>query len=1103
MNKTAWMILATLLVSNQGAAIAQPSHESINSDANSRNYPIGQDYSKLQVFIDSNGEIDFQSDTLERLFGNLYQAETLPIYKAFFLNNKNITVNDHNQLNALALEANQFNQNIQTLHNLNGAAKRFDLTNFNKAISVKYLNKVSGILDLISTSSQSKDYVSLAALIEPANAFTLQKAIINYNEEARSILGNASSIYVDPYTSQTNNVMSNYAANVLTSSDGISFGNIKPEMAPNSGSKVFVIRDDIYTFWNNSSALSYVLLNAINVNAQFEENYTITQRESVDPQLAAYVAGHDLPFSFVNEPLSAETHSAYYANIEKGNPHACADIEAFIKQGGDLYVYHDHTDYADGDYGALQGTCVPRLVAQYYDINLNTRRDTYAREYSVNLNTAPYTYAHGIQGQPDQQSPALGGSYDGEMYDANVMSGDKHQPIVSSLQLLVNAGIDDQLSSLQDAFLTAYREQNAQNYYLALIQIHKVLDNIAYVDPTLEHRGHNIHLTNNVFNYSLYEYSVNGGLSYQPMTSNTIRLHNQTYRPGDIRVKIKADYADLLGFGDGEVRFNSQIDYDPSTLPVIDFDNPIYVSADGNHKQYIGRTDGKGWDLVITGDGYLATDKALFDMHVKNALEAFLSYDNLLPHMALYNIHSVFVPSNERGADWTIEEGCHPVTFDNCQIATWAPSNNPEYKNDKDTVFDAGFYVGGAHSQARGLAVNDGLVKYHVETVVPQHDMILAMVNTNVYGGLGGNIPTANKMNPHVFVHELGHSFADLHDEYSDSGDIGPANFCDSNVCSDFNFVPWKHFLPGDVTIDTVCKETTASCPSGTAGWYEGGKYQPTGMWRSTDISIMRSNGYPFHAYNAERWANRLYQKAGYFSIISPQHASLNQSQMYVNFADQSNQVFAFNPSVEFHELNGSVERVQSFKWFINGVYQPQYDNAKTLQHGAYESGSYNVKLVAKDETGIIVIEEGTVSKFEWHVTNNSPYATATEYATTNEVKQVRAEVIVDQNGIRIEKVKPLSLETSLNDCSGKVFKGKTLTLSNDESRLTFCPYNVPYTHHRSALLEDKSTLDDSTYRFDIVLTEEMVDKTFTLEFSDNNQGRSLVSPVTVNFSQH
>jgi len=72
--------------------------------------------------------------------------------------------------------------------------------------------------------------------------------------------------------------------------------------------------------------------------------------------------------------------------------------------------------------------------------------------------------------------------------------------------------------------------------------------------------------------------------------------------------------------------------------------------------------------------------------------------------------------------------------------------------------------------------------------------------------------------------HEFGHSFGDLADEYVD----------EDTYCAIHNFEHW--FLPPVPRLNLRL--------SNPGGWFEGGRYVPTGIWRQWDNSIMNSDYY-------------------------------------------------------------------------------------------------------------------------------------------------------------------------------------------------------------------------------------------------------------------
>ena len=118
------------------------------------------------------------------------------------------------------------------------------------------------------------------------------------------------------------------------------------------------------------------------------------------------------------------------------------------------------------------------------------------------------------------------------------------------------------------------------------------------------------------------------------------------------------------------------------------------------------------------------------------------------------------------------------------------------------------------------------------------YEHIIILVNTNHYGG-GGIYNSYNLSYTHgdwfqpVVVHEFGHSFGGLGDEYP-YGDSDPMYFADTE--------PWepnlttKHDFKGKW--ENLVKE-------GKAGLVEGGGYLSKGVWRGFENCRMRTNKEP------------------------------------------------------------------------------------------------------------------------------------------------------------------------------------------------------------------------------------------------------------------
>lgn len=118
------------------------------------------------------------------------------------------------------------------------------------------------------------------------------------------------------------------------------------------------------------------------------------------------------------------------------------------------------------------------------------------------------------------------------------------------------------------------------------------------------------------------------------------------------------------------------------------------------------------------------------------------------------------------------------------------------------------------------------------------YEHIIILVNTDTYGG-GGiynsyNLSyTRGKYFRPVVVHEFGHSFGGLADEYA-YGDDEPMYFDDTE--------PWE---PNITTKHDFSGKWQNLIDEGSAGMYEGGGYLTHGVWRGSEDCRMRTNEHP------------------------------------------------------------------------------------------------------------------------------------------------------------------------------------------------------------------------------------------------------------------
>jgi hypothetical protein len=130
-------------------------------------------------------------------------------------------------------------------------------------------------------------------------------------------------------------------------------------------------------------------------------------------------------------------------------------------------------------------------------------------------------------------------------------------------------------------------------------------------------------------------------------------------------------------------------------------------------------------------------------------------------------------------------------------------------------------------------------------------DAIYVIVNTEKYGGGGiynfyGLSMSDHATTPQVFVHEFGHSFAGLADEYfyeTEESFIDMYNTAiepwEPNITSLVDFEKkWKDMLDPGTPIPTPVVKNQAQ----VLGVYEGGGYMTKGIYRPVDNCRMRTN---------------------------------------------------------------------------------------------------------------------------------------------------------------------------------------------------------------------------------------------------------------------
>jgi len=227
--------------------------------------------------------------------------------------------------------------------------------------------------------------------------------------------------------------------------------------------------------------------------------------------------------------------------------------------------------------------------------------------------------------------------------------------------------------------------------------------------------------------------------------------------------------------------FRTEIDPSMAIKPMHDPDIRIYTSLD-NGNSYVRA------DIAIIGEGYTVEEDRKFQEDLKRFTKAFFMAEPCRSNKDNFNIRGVLKPSQDSGID------------------------EPRAGIDKNTAVNATFNSMG--SERYVLTEDNGSLR-DIAGHVP-YDALYIMVNHNRYGGGGIYnfycVYTSDNINSdYLMVHEFGHSFFGLADEYYTSStaynDFYSTEYepAEPNITAlhDPENIKWKHLVSEGINIPT------------------------------------------------------------------------------------------------------------------------------------------------------------------------------------------------------------------------------------------------------------------------------------------------------------
>ncbi len=240
-------------------------------------------------------------------------------------------------------------------------------------------------------------------------------------------------------------------------------------------------------------------------------------------------------------------------------------------------------------------------------------------------------------------------------------------------------------------------------------------------------------------------------------------------------------------------------------------------------------------DVAVVAEGYTAEEMDKFYEHAQIAVDAILSHAPFGEYRDRFNFVAVALESKDSGVSVPREDlwldtavGSHYDTF---YMDRYLTTTNVKMMHDK------------------------------LCGIPYEHLVVLA--NTDTYGGGGifNSYTLTTALHPSfkpVVVHEFGHSFAGLGDEYYyDDGYVAyyypDSEPWEQNITTLYDFESkWNDMLPKVIEIPTEAPEGNVwsiigngASPESMIGVYEGGGYQSKGVYRPYPDCRMKTNGAP------------------------------------------------------------------------------------------------------------------------------------------------------------------------------------------------------------------------------------------------------------------
>lgn len=322
-------------------------------------------------------------------------------------------------------------------------------------------------------------------------------------------------------------------------------------------------------------------------------------------------------------------------------------------------------------------------------------------------------------------------------------------------------------------------------------------------------------------------------------------------------------------------------------------------------------------NIVILGDGYMENELPNFDKHAADFVNYMFTDRPFLEYKSYFNAFSIRVPSNVSGA-----------------------AMNPQ--NLIDNYFGSTFGSGGIDRLL--VPTRSSRIMNVLADNFPQYDQVIMLVNSTKYGGSGGWVATSSvhQSAGEIVLHEIGHSFAGLADEYY-AGDQYARERVNMTKETSPEKVVWKNWYgEGGVGIYQHC------CGGNSALWY-----------KPHENCKMRSLNRDFCPVCLETIIARIHKLTNVIDSYSPTTPTFETD------------VFPINFELQLIEPNPNSLKIE---WIVNSNVFELNKSRISLERSELSDGNNTIAVYVRDTTEFIRIdnyESINVSTVLWTLNND------------------------------------------------------------------------------------------------------------------------------------